>query len=95
MSARWGNQIGVTRELVAETGRDGNLVTALGAAAAQDLGATLGGHAAQKAMDLATTAAVGLEGALRHCRSPLACIVRQCLAVQICLSAKRAAFGSG
>jgi hypothetical protein len=43
-------------------------VAALGAAAAQHGGASLGGHAAQKAVDLAPAAAIRLKGALRHRR---------------------------
>ena len=52
--------------LVAEACGDGDLVTALGAAAVEDGGAGLGGHANEEAVDLATAAAVGLEGALGH-----------------------------
>jgi hypothetical protein len=55
-------------ELVAEAGRDRDLVAALGAAAAQHGGTGLGGHAAQEAVDLAPAAAIGLKGALRHRR---------------------------
>src|SRR5690348_1845376 len=54
--------------LVAEACRDRDLVAALGAAAAQHGGAGLGGHAAQKAVDLAPAAAIRLKGALRHRR---------------------------
>jgi len=57
---------GETRRLVAVTGGDGDLVTALGAAAVQDGLAGLGGHTNEKAVDLGTTAAVGLERALGH-----------------------------
>jgi len=54
------------RELVAEASGDGDLVAALGAAAAEDGCTGLGGHANEKAVDLATAATVGLEGALGH-----------------------------
>jgi hypothetical protein len=53
-------------ELVAEASRNSDLVAALGATAAQDGGTGLGGHANEKAVNLATAAAIGLEGALRH-----------------------------
>ena len=53
-------------KLVAVTGADGDLVTALGAAAVENGGASLGLHAAQKAVGLGAAAAVGLKGALRH-----------------------------
>jgi len=43
-------------------------MAALGAAAAQHGSAGLGGHAAQKAVDLAPAAAIRLKGALRHRR---------------------------
>jgi hypothetical protein len=52
--------------LVAEACGDGDLVAALGAAAAEDSGAGLGGHAYEETVDLATTTAVRLEGALGH-----------------------------
>jgi len=55
-----------SHELVAVTGADGNLVTALGAATAQNSSTRLCLHAAQKAMGLRTVAAVGLKGTLRH-----------------------------
>jgi hypothetical protein len=58
-------------ELVAEAGGDGDLVTALGAAAAQNGSAGLGGHADEEAVNFAATAAVGLKGALRHDRDPI------------------------
>ena len=54
------------KRLVAEASGDGDLVAALGAAAAEDGGACLGGHANEKAVDFAATATVGLEGALGH-----------------------------
>ena len=53
-------------ELVAETGADGNLVTALGAAAVENGGARLGLHAREEAVGLGAVAAVGLKGTLRH-----------------------------
>ena len=52
--------------LVAEAGADGDLVTALGAAAAQNGGTGLGLHAGKKAVGLGAMAAVGLEGTLWH-----------------------------
>jgi hypothetical protein len=52
--------------LVAETGADGDLVTALGAAAVEDGGTGLGLHAGEKTVGLGAVAAVGLEGTLRH-----------------------------
>jgi hypothetical protein len=58
-------------KLVAEAGRDGDLVAALGAAAVQNSSTGLGGHANEKAVDLATAAAVGLEGALGHGENPV------------------------
>jgi hypothetical protein len=53
-------------ELVAEAGADGDLVTALGAAAVQDGGACLGLHAGKEAVGLGAVAAVRLKGTLRH-----------------------------
>jgi hypothetical protein len=53
-------------ELVAETGADGNLVTALGAAAAQNSGTGLRLHPGQKPVSLRAVAAVRLKGTLRH-----------------------------
>ena len=53
-------------ELVAVTGADGDLVTALGAAAVENGGASLGLHTAQEAVGLGTAATVGLKGTLRH-----------------------------
>jgi hypothetical protein len=41
-------------------------MTALGAAAIQDGGASLGLHAGEKAVGLGAVAAVGLKGTLRH-----------------------------
>ena len=57
---------GSRKVLVAEAGRDGDLVATLGAAAVQDGCAGLGGHANEESVDLAATAAVGLKGALGH-----------------------------
>jgi hypothetical protein len=54
------------KRLVAETGADGNLVTALGTAAAEDGGACLGLHTGKEAVGLGAVTAVGLEGTLRH-----------------------------
>jgi hypothetical protein len=55
-----------SKELVAETGADGDLVTALGATAVKNSGARLGLHARKKAVGLGAMAAIGLEGTLRH-----------------------------
>jgi hypothetical protein len=55
-----------TERLVAEASGDGDLVAAFGAATAEDSCSGLGGHANEKAVDLATAATVGLEGALGH-----------------------------
>src|SRR6185312_15973988 len=52
--------------LVAVARADGDLVTTLGAAAAQHSGPGLGLHAAQEAMGLRAMTAVGLKGTLRH-----------------------------
>jgi hypothetical protein len=46
-------------------------VAALGAAAAEHGSAGLGGHAAQKAVNLGAAAAIGLKGALGHRRNPV------------------------
>ena len=54
------------RKLVAEAGRNRDLVAALGAAAVQYGLSGLGGHADEKAVDLRAAAAVGLKGALGH-----------------------------
>jgi hypothetical protein len=70
-------------ELVAEAGRDCNLVAALGAAAAQHGSAGLGGHAAQKAVDLAPAAAIRLKGALRHRRILFSNLWDRCIAARI------------
>src|SRR5258707_13220356 len=67
-------------ELVAEAGRDRDLVAALGAAAAQHGSAGLGGHAAQKAVDLAPAAAIRLKGALRHRRILFSNLWDRCIA---------------
>ena len=61
----------VAEELVAEAGGDGDLVTALGAAAVEDSGTGLGGHANEEAVDLGAAAAVRLEGALGHDEFPV------------------------
>jgi hypothetical protein len=55
-----------SKELVAETGADGDLVTALGATTVKNSGARLGLHARKKAVGLGAMAAIGLEGTLRH-----------------------------
>jgi hypothetical protein len=52
--------------LVAEAGRDGDLVAALGAAAVQYSLAGFGGHTNEKSVDLGTATAIGLECALGH-----------------------------
>jgi hypothetical protein len=62
--------------LVAEACGDGDLVTALGATAVEDGCTGLGSHANEKAVDLATAAAVGLEGALGHRGIP---VPKKCL----------------
>jgi hypothetical protein len=54
------------KKLVAETGADGNLMTALGATAAQHCGTGLRLHTAQKAVGLGAVTAVRLKGTLRH-----------------------------
>jgi hypothetical protein len=54
------------KKLVAVTGADGDLVTALGAAVVENGGACLGLHAAKEAVGLGAAAAVGLKGTLRH-----------------------------
>ena len=51
---------------VAEAGADGDLVTALGATAAENGGTRLGLHAGKEAVGLGAVAAVGLKGTLRH-----------------------------
>jgi hypothetical protein len=56
----------ILQRLVAETGADSDLVTALGTAAIEDGGTCLGLHAGEKAVGLGAVAAVGLEGTLRH-----------------------------
>jgi hypothetical protein len=61
--------------LVAEAGRDGDLVTALGATAVEYSSAGFGSHANEEAVDLATAATVRLEGALWHRNVP----VKKCL----------------
>ena len=53
-------------ELVAETGADGDLVTAFGPTTAEDGGTCLGLHAGKKAVGLGAVAAIGLKGTLRH-----------------------------
>jgi len=52
--------------LVAEASADGDLVTALGATAAEDCGTGLGLHAGEEAVGLGAVAAVRLKGTLRH-----------------------------
>jgi hypothetical protein len=54
------------RKLVAETGADGDLMTALGAAAAEHCGTCLRLHAGEEAVGLRAMAAVGLKSTLRH-----------------------------
>jgi hypothetical protein len=53
-------------ELVAEAGADGDLVTALGATAAEHCGTCLGLHAGKEAVSLGAVTAVGLKSTLRH-----------------------------
>ncbi len=55
-----------SKELVAETGAYGDLVTALGAATAENSGSCLGLHAGKKAVGLGAMAAIGLKSTLRH-----------------------------
>ena len=55
-----------SKELVAETGADGDLVTALSATAVKNSGARLGLHAGKKAVGLGAMAAIWLESTLRH-----------------------------
>ena len=57
--------------LVAETGADGDLVTALRAAAAQHIGAGLSLHPRKEAVGLRAMAAVRLKGTLRHDKTPM------------------------
>jgi hypothetical protein len=52
--------------LVAITCADRNLVTSFSATTAEDSGACLGLHTAEKAVRLGSAAAVGLKGTLRH-----------------------------
>jgi hypothetical protein len=52
--------------LVAVTGADGNLMTALGATAAEHGSTGLGLHTGEKPVGLRAVAAVRLKGALRH-----------------------------
>jgi hypothetical protein len=54
------------KRLVAVTSADGDLVTSLGATAAEDCCAGLRLHAAQEAVGLGAAATVGLKGTLRH-----------------------------
>src|SRR5258707_876373 len=58
------------QRLVAVTGTDGDLVTALRATAAQHGGARLGLHAGKEAVGLGPVAAIGLKGTLRHEKNP-------------------------
>jgi hypothetical protein len=53
-------------KLVAEACADGDLVTALSAATAEDGSTGLGLHASQETVGLGAVAAVGLKGTLRH-----------------------------
>jgi len=53
-------------QLVAVAGADRNLVAALGPAAAENSGASLGLHAGKKAVGLRAVAAVGLKSTLGH-----------------------------
>jgi hypothetical protein len=53
-------------ELVAETGADGDLVTALGSAAAENGGTGLCLHPGEEPVSLRAVAAVRLKGTLRH-----------------------------
>src|ERR1700679_2526445 len=53
-------------ELVAVTSADGDLMTALGATAAEDGCTSLGLHTREEAVGLGAVAAVGLKGTLRH-----------------------------
>ena len=55
-----------SRKLVAETGADGDLVTALRATAAEHCGTCLGLHAGKEAVGLGAVATVGLKSTLRH-----------------------------
>ena len=55
-----------SKELVAVTGADGDLVTALGAATAENSGSCLCLHAGKKAVGLGAMAAIWLESTLRH-----------------------------
>jgi hypothetical protein len=57
---------GIEEKLVAETRADGNLMTALGAAAAQNCCACLRLHPGEEAVGLGAVAAVRLKGTLRH-----------------------------
>lgn len=59
------------KKLIAEAGGDGDLMAALGSAAAEHGSPGFAGHAAKKAMDLAAATAVGLEGALGHVSCPV------------------------
>ena len=61
------NRLRTTKaKLVAETGADGDLVTALGTATAEDGGTSLGLHAGKEAVGLGAVATVGLKGTLWH-----------------------------
>ncbi len=53
-------------ELVAEASADGDLMTALRAAAAEHCGSSLRLHAGKEAVGLGAVAAVGLKGTLWH-----------------------------
>ena len=74
--------------LVAVAGGHGNLVPALGAAAAQNGGTGLGLHAGKEAVHLAPAAAIGLKGTLWH--GVVLCVelpLPQRLAVRLLLAA--------
>ena len=66
LSAGFVQACGWWSELVAEASGDGDLVAALGATAAENGSAGFGGHANEESVNLATAAAIGLEGALGH-----------------------------
>jgi hypothetical protein len=58
--------MGPILKLVAESGANRDLVTALGSATAENSGSGLGLHAGQEAVGLGAVATVGLKGTLRH-----------------------------
>ncbi len=61
-----GDVLTETEILVAETGADGDLVTALRTAAAEHCGSSLGLHAGKEAVGLGAVAAVRLKSTLWH-----------------------------